>query len=239
MAVYRLPDTGFAFPDPAGAEADGLLAVGGDLSPHRLVAAYCAGVFPWYHEDTPIMWWSLDPRCILLPDEFHLPRSLARVLKSGAFSFSMDMAFADVIHACAEPRAGGPEGHTGTWLVPEMIEAYINLHRLGLAHSVEAWQDGQLAGGLYGVSLGSVFFGESMFYRRADASKAALAWFVGQLKAEGFSLIDCQQVTANLLRFGAKPVPRAEFQALLVRALKDPLRRGSWAHGIAAGQSLE
>lgn len=230
MPVYRLPDTRILFPDPCDAEADGLLAVGGDLSPQRLISAYCIGVFPWYQEDTPPLWWSPDPRCILLPEEFHLPRSLARTLKRGVFTFSFDQAFSDVINACAEPR----DNNDGTWLLPEMIEAYINLHQLGLAHSVEAWHNGTLVGGLYGVSLGSVFFGESMFFRSADASKAAFAHLVTTLRSEGFTLIDCQQVTHNLLRFGAKPVSRIEFMDRLDRALGDPLRRGSWARGLPA-----
>ncbi|MDL2279930.1 leucyl/phenylalanyl-tRNA--protein transferase [Desulfovibrio sp. OttesenSCG-928-G11] len=228
MPIYRLPDTGVAFPDPFDAEPDGLLAVGGSLSPHRLVAAYCAGIFPWYHEESPPLWWTPDPRCILLPDEFHLPRSLARTLKRGIFSFTFDTAFDEVIHACAGPRGG----HYGTWLLPEMIEAYSALHRLGLVHSVEAWSEGRLVGGLYGVALGGVFFGESMFFRQADASKAAFAHLLRQLQEAAFVLIDCQQVTANMLRFGAKAVPRAEFMKRLQKALELPMRRGSWRMGI-------
>lgn len=228
MPVYRLPDTGLAFPDPNDAEPDGLLAVGGDLSPHRLVSAYSLGIFPWYHEETPPMWWTPDPRCILLPEEFHLPRSLRRTLKAGVFSFTFDRDFSAVIRACAEPRGA----LDGTWLVPEMIEAYITLHKLGLAHSVETWHNKKLAGGLYGIALGSVFFGESMFYRRPDASKAAFAHLVGELARQGFTLIDCQQVTANMLRFGARPVPRQEFMERLAAGLEAPLRRGSWAQGI-------
>ncbi len=235
MPVYRLPDTGIAFPDPSDAEPDGLLAVGGDLTPHRLIAAYCAGLFPWYHEDSPPLWWSPDPRCILLPYEFHLPRSLARTLKRACFSFSFDRAFPEVICACAEPRGD----HDGTWLLPEMIAAYTTLHKLGLAHSVEAWHNGELAGGLYGISLGSAFFGESMFFRRPDASKAAFAHLVSALQKASFSLIDCQQVTHNLLRFGAKAVPRSEFLERLKCALAAPLRRGSWEGGIPAGERLD
>lgn len=230
MAIYRLPDTGIAFPDPLDAEPDGLLAVGGDLTPHRLVAAYSLGLFPWYHEDTPPLWWTPDPRCILLPEEFHLPRSLARTLKSGRFTFSLDRAFPEVIRNCAEPR----NGHDGTWLLPEMIEAYIGLHKLGVAHSAEAWRGDELAGGLYGVALGSVFFGESMFFREPDASKAAFACLVTRLRENGFTLIDCQQVTPHLLRFGARAVPRAEFMAMLAEALNGPLRKGNWENGIPA-----
>lgn len=228
MPIYRLPETGVAFPDPFDAEPDGLLAVGGDLTPHRLVAAYCIGVFPWYHEDSPPLWWTPDPRCILLPGEFHLPRSLARTIKKNRFTFSFDTSFPEVIRACADPRGD----YDGTWLTPEMIEAYIALHKLGLAHSVEAWQDGVLAGGLYGVSLGSAFFGESMFYRVPDASKAAFAHLVQTLREQDFTLIDCQQVTHNLLRFGARPVSRKEFMGLLAGALEAPLHRGSWTSGL-------
>lgn len=228
MPVYRLPDIGIAFPDPADAEPDGLLAVGGSLSPHRLVAAYSLGLFPWYHEDSPPLWWTPDPRCVLPPEAFHLPRSLARVLKRQTFSFSFDADFSAVIHACAEPRGD----YDGTWLIPEMIEAYITLHRMGLAHSVEAWRDGVLVGGLYGIALGSIFFGESMFFREPDASKAAFAHLVAALRDNGFTLIDCQQVTSHLLRFGAGPISRAEFMRRLDKGLAAPMRRGSWRNGI-------
>lgn len=228
MAIYRLPDTGISFPDPGEAEADGLLAVGGDLTPHRLVAAYSLGLFPWYHEDTPPLWWTPDPRCILLPEEFHLPRSLARVMRSGRFTFSFDKAFDEVIRGCAGPRGK----YDGTWLLPEVIEAYIALHKLGVAHSAEAWQGEELAGGLYGIALGSAFFGESMFFRKPDASKAAFAYLVTNLRESGFTLIDCQQVTSHLLRFGARPVPRGEFMNRLKKALEDSLRKGSWENGI-------
>lgn len=229
MPIYRLPDTGVAFPDPYDAEPGGLLAVGGSLSPHRLVAAYCIGVFPWYHEDSPPLWWTPDPRCILLPEEFHMPRSLRRTLKSGSFSFSFDKAFDRVITACAGPRGD----YEGTWLVPEMIAAYINLHKLGLAHSVEAWSGNKLVGGLYGVALGGAFFGESMFYKQPNASKAAFAFAVNALREAGFTLIDCQQVTGNMLRFGAKPVPRQEFMQRLEAALEQPMKKGSWGNGLA------
>ncbi len=230
MPIYRLPDTGVAFPDPFDAEPDGLLAVGGELTPHRLVSAYSLGIFPWYHENSPPLWWTPDPRCILLPEEFHLSRSLERRLRTQAFTHTFDKAFAAVIRGCSEPR----KGSDGTWLVADMIEAYIALHKLGLAHSVEAWQDGELAGGLYGVALGSVFFGESMFYRVPDASKAAFAFLVDALRQSGFSLIDCQQVTPHMLRFGAKAVPREEFMRRLAQALEGALHRGSWEEGIPA-----
>ena len=222
--IYRLFEEP-VFPDPEEAEPDGLLAVGGDLSPQRLLTAYASGIFPWYCEDSPILWWSTNPRLVLLPGSFHLPRSLRRVLNRGEFSFTMDERFGDVIRACATaPRPG----QDGTWIVEEMVEAYTLLHRLGYAHSVEAWKDGELAGGLYGVSLGSAFFGESMFYRVPDASKAAFAVLVRQLFGWGFSLIDCQQTTHHLLRFGAREMQRFRFLAALRRAMDEPTREGRW-----------
>ena len=228
MPVYRLPESDIAFPDPSEAEPDGLLGIGGILSPESVVTAYCAGIFPWYSQNNPPLWWSPDPRCILVPEEFHLPRSLARTLKSGKFSFSFDRAFAQVIQGCARPRTKSD----GTWLVAEMIDVFISLHRLGLAHSVETWHDGKLVGGLYGLALGRVFFGESMFFQHPDASKAALAHLLPRLRAASFTLVDCQQTTANLLRFGARDVRRTEFLARLEKALDGPLPRGSWRSGI-------
>ena len=216
MPVYRLADTHFGFPDPVDAEPDGLLAVGGDLSPRRVLAAYAQGIFPWYSEGSPILWWSPDPRCVLFPDRFHLPRSLARTLRRGTFRCTMNGAFEAVLEGCA----GGRRAEEGTWLLPEMRAAYLQLHRLGLAHSFEAWHNDELAGGLYGVLLGRVFFGESMFYRVPDASKAALAFLVETLKARDVELIDCQQVTNNLVRFGAQALPRAIFLELLSHALE-------------------
>ncbi len=216
MPVYRLADNHVGFPNPVDAEPDGLLAVGGDLSPRRLIAAYAQGIFPWYSEGSPILWWSPDPRCVLFPDRFHLPRSLARTLRRGTFHCTMNTAFEAVLEGCA----GGRRAEEGTWLLPEMRAAYLQLHRLGLAHSFEAWHNDELAGGLYGVLLGRVFFGESMFYRVPDASKAALAFLVETLKTRGVELIDCQQVTNNLVRFGAEALPRAIFLELLSHALE-------------------
>ncbi|WP_419787743.1 leucyl/phenylalanyl-tRNA--protein transferase [Pseudodesulfovibrio sp.] len=224
MTIYRLFEEP-VFPDPEDADPDGLLAVGGDLSPQRLLSAYANGIFPWYAEDSPILWWSTNPRLILLPQEFHLPRSLRRVLNKGVFTFTMDQAFSQVIRACAESTRPGQDG---TWLVEEMVEAYTLLHRLGYVHSVEAWRDGELAGGLYGVSLGAAFFGESMFFREPDASKAAFARLVRQLAAWGFTLIDCQQTTDHLLRFGAHEVVRFRFLAALRDAMEAPTREGPW-----------
>lgn len=208
------PDTGLALRDP-----DGLLAVGGDLEPERLLAAYRRGIFPWYGAGEPILWWSPDPRAVLFTDELHVPRRLTRVLRQGRYRLSMDRDFAAVIDACARaPR----RGQQGTWITPEMRAAYLELHRRGQAHSVEVWQNEVLAGGLYGVAIGRVFFGESMFSRRRDASKVALARLVRQLGAWGFPLLDCQVASGHLTRLGARSIPRARFLQLLDRHCAEP-----------------
>jgi len=224
MPIHRLRRE-IAFPDPSLAEPDGLLAVGGDLSPQRLVAAYALGIFPWFHDETPILWWSPDPRLVLLPAELHVPRSLARTLRRGTYRLTADRAFEAVIRACA--RASRP-GQDGTWITEGMVEAYVRLHALGLAHSFEAWEGEELAGGLYGVSLGAAFYGESMFARRPDASKAAFAAAVRHLAGRGVELVDCQQTTQHLLRFGAREISRAEFMRRLAAALTRPTLRGRW-----------
>jgi len=181
---------------------------GGDLSVERLMYAYAHGIFPWYEEGSPILWWSPDPRCVLFPARLHIGSSLRRVLNSNCFSFSVDSCFERVIRACAAtPRPG----QDGTWIVPEMVEAYICLHRQGHAHSVEVWQEGELAGGLYGVRSGGVFFGESMFHWRPDASKAAVVHLVAWLKEQGVEMMDCQQTTLHMLRLGAEEVSRKSF----------------------------
>jgi len=225
MALYRLPREP-VFPPPGDAEPDGLLAVGGDLSPERLVAAYAAGIFPWYSDDQPILWWSPDPRLVLRPGWLHLSRSLQRTLRRGTYEVRADTAFAEVVGRCAAARR---PGQRGTWIVPDMVEAYRELHRLGLAHSFEAWADGRLVGGLYGVSLGGAFFGESMFADRPDASKVAFASAVAWLADQGIELVDCQVRTEHLARFGAREVPRAAFLAELAAALGRPTLRGPWA----------
>ena len=220
-----LSSGGVFFPPVRFASSEGLLAIGGDLSRERLVAAYSQGIFPWYDASTPILWWSPPERCILLPDALHIPRSLMRSLRACRFTVTLDTAFDAVIDACAaSPRPG----QKGTWLVPEMRAAYSDLHSAGYAHSVEAWQDGELAGGLYGVALGGVFFGESMFFNRPDASKTALVWLVRLLRNKGFTLIDCQQVTDNLLRFGAVSARRDAFMDCLGHALRLPGWPGKW-----------
>jgi len=212
------------FPDPAGADAYGLLAYGGDLNPERLVSAYAHGVFPWY-ESGPILWFSPDPRMVLLPAELRVNRSLRKNLARRRFEVRMDSAFEDVIRSCAEvPR---PD-QSGTWVTPDMIEAYCRLHELGLAHSVESWREGQLVGGVYGVSLGAAFFGESMFARQSDASKVAFVHLVHQIERWGFHFLDCQVYTEHTARLGAKPWPRTRFLQELSTALEAPTRRGRW-----------
>ncbi|MFW5838079.1 MAG: leucyl/phenylalanyl-tRNA--protein transferase [Desulfovibrionaceae bacterium] len=226
MTVYALPQEPHVFPDPEEADPDGLVAVGGDLAPRRLLAAYSQGIFPWYSETTPILWWSPDPRLVLFPRELHVPRSLRRVLNSGRFEITLDADFQSVISACSvTPRPG----QYGTWLLPEMIQAYVRLHQMGLAHSVEAWQDGRLVGGLYGVALGRAFFGESMFFREPDASKVALVRLVGYLKSKGFVLLDCQQTTQHMLRFGGREVARRRFLEMLRRAAAQPWPADRWS----------
>lgn len=187
---------------------NGLLAAGGGLSVDRLLSAYSQGCFPWYSDGEPVLWWSPDPRMVLFPGELHVPRSLSRRLRRGDFRITADLAFADVIAGCAEPRGDG-----GTWITHEMIAAYERLHAAGYAHSVEAWQEGVLVGGLYGVSIGRAFFGESMFTRVPDASKAALVTMVQAFVAWNIALIDCQMKTEHLTRFGAREIPRADFLA--------------------------
>jgi leucyl/phenylalanyl-tRNA--protein transferase len=194
-------------------EPNGLLAAGGDLSPERLLDAYCHGIFPWYSGDQPILWWSPDPRTVLHCAELKVSRSLRRVVNAGIFEIRVDSAFEQVIRACAAPRANA----TGTWIVEDMVSAYVRLHELGFAHSVEAWHDGSLAGGLYGVSIGRMFFGESMFARESDASKVALVHLVERLQRHDMPLIDCQQNTAHLARLGARPMARATFASELKR----------------------
>jgi leucyl/phenylalanyl-tRNA--protein transferase len=224
MTVFALPAQPL-FPDPTHADGDGLLAVGGDLSPQRLLMAYAQGIFPWYCENSPILWWSPDPRLIVEPAKIHVPGRLERILRQGRFTFTLDTAFEQVITGCAEtPRPGAH----GTWIVPEMLAAYCRLHELGFAHSIEAWSGGNLVGGLYGLALGGAFFGESMFYLEPDASKAGLVTLMRLLQGAGFTLFDCQQTTAHMLRFGGFEVPRSEFLARLAQALEQPTLHGPW-----------
>ncbi len=220
----RFPDTRLALREP-----NGLLAIGGDLSPMRLEHAYRHGIFPWFSADDPILWWSPDPRTVLFPERIHISRSLHKRLRKQALSVTLDRDFEGVIRACAQPR----DADGGTWLMPEMIAAYQRLHARGLAHSVEVWSNRELVGGLYGIAIGRAFFGESMFSRTTDASKIALVHLCQQLADWGFGLIDCQMRTQHLISLGAIELPRAQFIALLDRFCAAPGRTESWDDGGA------
>jgi leucyl/phenylalanyl-tRNA---protein transferase len=224
MPVFRLTKA-LLFPPSHYADPDGLLAVGGDLSPERLLLAYSQGIFPWYEEGSPPLWWSPHPRLVLFPAELKVSRSLSRVIRKKTFQVTMDQDFRAVISHCGSARRAREEG---TWIVPEMIEAYFLLHRLGLAHSVETWHGGELVGGLYGVALGRVFFGESMFSLMNDASKVALVHLVTWLQQKGFELIDCQVSTEHLKRMGAREIPRDEFLRRLAEAIGNDFQGSSW-----------
>ncbi|MGL4315138.1 MAG: leucyl/phenylalanyl-tRNA--protein transferase [Pseudomonas sp.] len=209
--------------DKALREPNGLLAAGGDLSAARLLAAYRHGCFPWYSEGQPLLWWSPDPRTVLPPQELHLSRSLAKLIRQQRFEVSFDRDFAAVIQGCAGPR----DYADGTWITTSMQQAYLELHRQGVAHSVEVWENGQLVGGLYGLAIGQLFFGESMFSRTDNASKVGFATLVGKLRDWGFVLIDCQMPTQHLHSFGARAIPRTEFAAYLQRHL-DQANSADW-----------
>jgi len=207
------PELWFPRVEHALREPDGLLAVGGDLSEDRLLLAYHCGIFPWYGPGQPILWWSPDPRLVLFPERLRISHSLRKTLRKAAFEITLDQAFDAVIGACAEPRPA----QAGTWITPEMKSAYHDLHLAGHAHSVECWYQGRLAGGLYGVAIGRIFFGESMFMRVTDASKVAFVGLVRQLSRWGFQMIDCQVYTRHLASLGAETIPRAEFVRILQR----------------------
>jgi leucyl/phenylalanyl-tRNA--protein transferase len=223
MPVYRLGEE-LEFPPVEGAE-EGLVAIGGDLSVERLVLAYSSGLFPWYDEGQPILWHSPDPRYVITPESFHISRRLRRSARAEPYRLTLDRAFDRVIAACA--AASRPD-HAGTWITPDMLRAYIRLHEHGLAHSVEAWLDDRLVGGLYGVSLGAAFFGESMFTRTPDASKLAFVRLVEQLQRWSIDLIDCQVHTPHLERFGALAWSRSRYLRALRAALASPTRPGPW-----------
>ncbi|MDF1614427.1 leucyl/phenylalanyl-tRNA--protein transferase [Desulfurivibrio dismutans] len=218
MPVYQLDPDLVLFPPPQLARYDGLLAVGGDLSPQRLLLAYRMGIFPWYAPDEPILWWAPDPRLVLFPEEFHCSRRLARILRQGRFTFSVNRDFAAVIRNCAAIHRPGQEG---SWLGEEMIAAYSRLHELGYAHSVECRRDGALVGGIYGLGMGRVFFGESMFSREPNASKAALAHLVVAMQASGGSMIDCQVSSDHMRRLGARLLPGRVFYQRLALDISD------------------
>ena len=224
MPIYQL-DERIVFPPPSHADPSGVLCIGGDLRPERILLGYATGIFPWPHPGLPLLWHSPDPRFVLFPDELHVPRSLRKVLRRGELEVRLDTAFEEVIRGCARvPRPG----QTGTWLIPEMVDAYMKLHELGFAHSFEAWRGEDLVGGLYGVSLGAFFCGESMYADVPDASKVAFVTLVEQLVAWGFHFVDCQVETPHLARFGGRDIPRAQYLSLLREALKVPTRRSRW-----------
>ncbi len=224
MPIYRLRKE-MIFPSAENAAPDGLLAVGGDLQTERLLLAYQLGIFPWYSQGLPILWWSPDPRVILEPRDLHISRRLRQTIQKGSFKVTFDQAFTEVIQDCAEVRRRDQDG---TWITPEMQQAYTRLYELGFAHSVESWFRGKLVGGVYGVSLGRCFFGESMFFHKTDASKVAFVTLVQQLKDWRFQLIDAQVKTQHLISLGAKEIPRSEFLQRLKSALTHPTIRGKW-----------
>ncbi|MEI6576257.1 MAG: leucyl/phenylalanyl-tRNA--protein transferase [Bacteroidota bacterium] len=224
MPVFCLPSE-LIFPDPALAEPDGLIAIGGDLSAERLLLGYQYGIFPWFSRRDPIMWWSPDPRFVLFPENFKVSASLSALVRKGKYRVTFDTDFANVIKHCADVKR---THETGTWITADMKKAYINLHHLGFAHSVETWQEDRLVGGLYGISLGKAFFGESMFHTATDASKVALFHLVQQLKTWKFDFIDSQLRTEHLVRLGAEEIPREKYLNLLDEALLSETLRGKW-----------
>jgi len=224
MPIFRL-NKELSFPDPSYAEKEGILAIGGDLSVDRLILAYANGIFPWPQKGSPILWWSPDPRMVLPVENFKTSKSLKQLVRSGKYSYTIDKDFNSVINNCARiPRRGQDD----TWITEEMLQAYIELHKEGFAHSVETWMDGKLLGGLYGVSLGRAFFGESMFYKERDASKFALYQLVRLLKHWEFKLIDAQQDTDHMKSLGAINMPRKEFMETLEKAIAFPTYKGNW-----------
>ncbi|MFN8254557.1 MAG: leucyl/phenylalanyl-tRNA--protein transferase [Bacteroidales bacterium] len=213
------------FPNPESAGEEGLLAVGGELTPEYLISAYSNGIFPWFGEGDPILWWSPNPRLVLFPGEFKLSKSLAKTIKNKIFTYKTDNDFESVIKSCSlQPR----KGQDGTWITKEMIDAYLHLHRLGIAHSFEVYRDGKLAGGLYGVSLGKAFFGESMFHLITDASKVAFYFLVEWCLKNEIHFIDCQQPTGHLISLGAREISRKEFLSKLKQALEFDTLQGKW-----------
>lgn len=232
MPVFILPNdinAGISgrinFPPAHLARHDGLLCIGGDLSSQTLLCAYHDGIFPWFSEGEPILWWSPDPRLVLYPESLNISKSLKKKIRKSYFTITMDTAFENVIRSCSQFRS---EKRTATWLVEDMVQAYIELYRLGYAHSVESWKDGELVGGLYGVSLGRVFFGESMFSYSSDASKTALAALCCHMKYHGFDIIDCQVKSSHLVSMGAQEIPRRGFLRQLKNSLKYKDIKGKW-----------
>ena len=224
MIPWLDPESPFPPLETALARPNGLLAVGGDLSPSRLIDAYRRGIFPWFNEGEPILWWSPDPRMVLFPQELKISRSLRKALKRGNHEIRADSAFKQVMEACAAPRGD----QAGTWIHAEMIAAYEKLHEMGMAHSMETWIEGELVGGLYGVGQGKMFFGESMFFRVSDASKIAFVHLVTQLQRWGFEMIDCQMKTEHLASLGAREISRKEFRQKLKELVHYPERGKKW-----------
>jgi leucyl/phenylalanyl-tRNA--protein transferase len=234
LPVFRLTHQ-LIFPPPALASPEGLLAVGGDLSVERLLLAYTSGIFPWFSRGEPVLWWSPDPRMVLFPKDFHAPRSLLKAVKRLGLSITTDTAFAEVMKSCAmAPRPG----QDGTWITRSMRDAYQALHEAGYAHSIEAWHDGELVGGLYGVAVGRFFAGESMFARRSEASKVAFFHAMQWLMEQGCALVDCQVHTAHLERFGAVEIPREDYLAALAPAVAaGPFGPARWTWRVGQGPS--
>lgn len=229
MPVFMLSEA-LSFPDPEDASEEGLLAIGGDLSPQRLVLAYSQGIFPWYSDGDPLMWWSPEPRMVIRPGEYAPPRSLRRLHAKNRYRISMDEAFESVLRYCSEvPR----RGQDGTWITNEMTEAYLSLHQSGIGHSVECWEEDTLVGGLYGLSLGNCFFGESMFSKRSNTSKLAFWALMRYAEEIGLKLIDCQLHNDHLERLGAYPIPRSEFLKQLYTHVHAETRIGSWTKNFA------
>ncbi|MFW6020435.1 MAG: leucyl/phenylalanyl-tRNA--protein transferase [Bacteroidales bacterium] len=220
MPVFELPTDKIIFPHPSLAEENGLLAVGGDLKPERLLQAYANGIFPWYSEGEPVLWWSINPRMVLFPEEFKVSKSLRRLIRKQKFEVTLNYNFTGVISHCASVPRFNQEG---TWITKDMIQAYENLHESGYAHSFESWYDNQLVGGLYGVSIGKAFFGESMFHTMSDASKVAFYYFIFHLRSAGFYLVDAQLYTDHLASLGARLIGRDEYLQKLYKAVKSKL----------------
>ena len=227
MPLFRL-SSDLVFPPPRLARSDGLLCVGGDLSTQRILLAYENGIFPWFSENDPLLWWSPDPRLVLFPDNIHISRSLSKIIRKNRFDIRVNTAFDQTILACARTRR---KHDNGTWLVDEMITAYTSLHRQGYAHSIETWLDGHLVGGLYGISLGSSFFGESMFSHENNASKIALVALALHLQKFGFDLIDCQVTTGHLVYMGASEISREAFLKLIESSVKKRPQHNPWEPG--------
>lgn len=234
MPIYRLTAK-LAFPPPEGASPEGVVAVGGDLSPERLALAYSQGIFPWPHRGLPLMWFSPDPRFVLELDHVHVGRSLRKRIRAGSYAIRMDTAFDRVMQGCADARRPGQDG---TWITAAMRDGFAALHHSGLAHSIEAWKGEELVGGLYGVSIGAAFSGESMFALAPDASKVAMVALLGNLLRWGFRLVDCQVGTEHLARFGAVEWPRERFLAALRSAATEPTRKGPWSIDLDAAAAL-